>query len=587
MPETNAAADDVPALHTADGDTAADEAPAQINKAGDGAMPAQNAAAHHCARQKEMQWWAVRLMDDGCAVTWRGRCRPEAKSITYDAELLPGSTAWTDIRDEDGDVVTIPYRPRPPRVPVIRTLQLATKDAIPPAEFARHATPPPRAPKTRAPKAVAPKRQAHRPAQDSLPTSHLQYPHQPPPERERDDGPPVLADPALLPGPAPIVELVAEALQHVGIAGADADDADDDGDGTVAETQAIDPDDEAADFADLVGSWTADDVEAIDPTAAFRRGSGPPPPAAALRGHHLLRLLELPEPSVPALAANGLASSTSREHRRMLKRLALLPADLHQAPLPVALSEWINRRRKAAPWRWATALKNAAVVQGALALLPLYRETMHPVLLAPQPIWRQSMRTLATKTKRELPQQPKACCKELALRAIAKLQARPELAACLALTWASCQRSGCILKVRISECVLDHTTRTASVKMVRGKVSASRGPYTVHTPQMPPELWNAVAKYFANMPASTSGDPPLFPKITGVMVKEALREVDPLLEQRSLRRGSLQHMATLPNMTNEWLRTLSGHTNDSTLFRYLNWGVAASHVKSTLAQFRA
>ncbi len=269
----------------------------------------------------------------------------------------------------------------------------------------------------------------------------------------------------------------------------------------------------------------------------------------------------------------------------MLKRLAELPADLLQAPLPVALAEWINRRRKAAPWRWATALKNAAVVQGALALLPLYRATLHPILLAPQPIWRQTMRTLATKTKRELPRQPMACSKELAIRAIER--ARPEMAACLALTWATCQRSGCILKVRFSECALDLTHMTASVKMVRGKVSASRGPYTVHTPQMPPQLWLAVTTFFATRPASTPGDSPLFPNITGVMVKEALREVDPLLEQRSLRRGSLQHMATLPNMTNEWLRTLSGHTNDATLFRYLNWGVAASHVKTTLAQFRA
>jgi hypothetical protein len=43
-------------------------------------------------------------------------------------------------------------------------------------------------------------------------------------------------------------------------------------------------------------------------------------------------------------------------------------------------------------------------------------------------------------------------------------------------------------------------------------------------------------------------------------------------ENRSLRRGALQSLAQLEDMSDEILLSFSGHTNLCTLRRYLNWG---------------
>jgi hypothetical protein len=60
-------------------------------------------------------------------------------------------------------------------------------------------------------------------------------------------------------------------------------------------------------------------------------------------------------------------------------------------------------------------------------------------------------------------------------------------------------------------------------------------------------------------------------KATGVEVRKLLREINPDLEQRSLRRGALQAMGE--NGTSEAdLLTFSGHASVEMLRRYLSWG---------------
>jgi integrase len=62
-------------------------------------------------------------------------------------------------------------------------------------------------------------------------------------------------------------------------------------------------------------------------------------------------------------------------------------------------------------------------------------------------------------------------------------------------------------------------------------------------------------------------------------VTTCLRKVNQAFECRSLRRGALQHLATIPGITDATLLLFSGHASVQTLRRYLNFGVRAVHTR--------
>ena len=59
------------------------------------------------------------------------------------------------------------------------------------------------------------------------------------------------------------------------------------------------------------------------------------------------------------------------------------------------------------------------------------------------------------------------------------------------------------------------------------------------------------------------------------------RKVDKTMEARSIRRGSLQTMASA-GVPNADLMRYSGHSSERTLLRYLNWGAKASDMQSRM-----
>ena len=56
-----------------------------------------------------------------------------------------------------------------------------------------------------------------------------------------------------------------------------------------------------------------------------------------------------------------------------------------------------------------------------------------------------------------------------------------------------------------------------------------------------------------------------------------MREIDPSLEQRSFRRGSIQQLCAQPNVTEQTVLTYSGHATISMMRRY-NGFAHAEHV---------
>ncbi len=110
----------------------------------------------------------------------------------------------------------------------------------------------------------------------------------------------------------------------------------------------------------------------------------------------------------------------------------------------------------------------------------------------------------------------------------------------------------------------------------RRRPAATRGPYIIPTGRIPPEFLDPLRAHLANLPRLSS---PLFPGLTGTAVKVELRHTDPALEEKSLRRGALQVLSAAPGMTNDKLRHLSGHASLASLFRHLNWGMRALHLR--------
>lgn len=168
---------------------------------------------------------------------------------------------------------------------------------------------------------------------------------------------------------------------------------------------------------------------------------------------------------------------------------------------------------------------------------------------------------------------PHPLTKEVATAIAERLKSQKEddLLALFALQWSTTGRTSDVLLVRKKRLVIDPQTGSVQVTFVEGKGVKARGsPYTVasSTPFI-----HAIKRQ-----CNVSASPLLFPMETHTKLRARLRatlhKFDRRLELRSLRRGSLQHMASLGTSL-DVLMTFSGHRSTSTLLRYLNWGTFA------------
>lgn len=316
---------------------------------------------------------------------------------------------------------------------------------------------------------------------------------------------------------------------------------------------------------------------AEEPPPPFRCGNGANvPPVAALTGHDLIKMLQRGPPRIPSIAMLSLVKGTHDEHRRLLKHLATMPADLQKEQLPNALVNYLMRQRQSRNWRWSTTLKMFACCQGALAALPLYRDCIHPLYLKFSVVWTNSIKAAAREARQELPRQPCAAMWDQVRTVLRTEPSLPTFVAIL-LAWFSAARVGCILQLSRQD-VTVHSDHSLTIRFQRGKSVLARGQcYSVHTPAIPEELRPRLLRWLDERRSL------LFPMdFKGPTVKDALRRVDPRLEQRSLRRGSLQALARQPGMTDDMLMLFSGHSCVKTLRRYLNWGTAAHHTRTAM-----
>lgn len=163
----------------------------------------------------------------------------------------------------------------------------------------------------------------------------------------------------------------------------------------------------------------------------------------------------------------------------------------------------------------------------------------------------------------------------LAIAEELKLSGDDELLALFSLEWSTTARTSDALFVRPRRVTFSETTTV--VTFVEGKGVRARGaPYTVSfTTPFAPSLRRAVRRALRDK--ETYLFPPERHGALRQRLKNILKKCDPRLELRSLRRGSLQHMAA-QGVSLELLMTFSGHTNKQTMLRYLDWGVHAAAV---------
>lgn len=289
---------------------------------------------------------------------------------------------------------------------------------------------------------------------------------------------------------------------------------------------------------------------------------GRPIHVAGLTGREVVKL-KVTDAGTPHLARMGVAKSTAQAHRRALRQLADMPQNLRDLPLGKALVEYYSRLRGERKWQWSTTVTRMATVHGALRLLPLYTTAPHSILLKQDPTWVMAMRAAGQKARQQQPNQPKAATSEQVRRAV-ELCPQALVQNALRLAWLTAGRGGDILLLRPQNVSVQG--EALAVNFVRGKTAKVRGPYTVHTTLPPQEFLDFLAA------AKESGQHWLFPQVKGVHLKNALRMVDPALEQRSLRRGAIQALAAA-GMTDEELLHYSGHSSVQMLRRYLNYGL--------------
>lgn len=319
----------------------------------------------------------------------------------------------------------------------------------------------------------------------------------------------------------------------------------------------------------------------------FRTGEwrGRLPPLAETPVHSLTILADADPDLAKALVRKALAKETRMSHVRILRAVGEAAQHLVTTENPLAntqavpwLIDWIKQRATEGRWKWSTVSAHMGVLQSAMNYVQTYvKDVAGAWHLWTDTNWKLAMRTARTKAMAERPMQALPATTEQVLRAC-KL-ATPEVAFVLAVTWITFGRSGALIQLRREDVELKDTANgdtTFTITIMRGKsnrlgqdphsITGKLGDFSIYVKPIVNSITNP-KQFIIHAPSSLHRD-----NIRKDM-KSALRSAnnEPRLENRSLRRGSLQTMAAA-GATTQMLLACSGHSSVKSLKRYLNFG---------------
>ena len=270
-----------------------------------------------------------------------------------------------------------------------------------------------------------------------------------------------------------------------------------------------------------------------------------------------------------------LAQSTIKQQQRTLRWLTkhLPPSD---DTLDTAIPLTVGRMAAARTWApttWHTKLLN---IQGALMTIFIYRPDQVAITMTRCPRWLSSLRTVAHLKPLYRPAQPLAITADQLQQAIAS-EPNKTVKAALELAWLAAARGGDIRQLLAKDIRTtkdpSRNTETLAITIRRGK-TAKKEQYTIGIPLPSKHTMD----YINDRKKEGSW---AFPGLTGDHIRNALRRVNPKLEQRSLRRGRLQHLSIHENWKDEQLLELSRHASVAMLRRYLDMGIVSATTRET------
>ena len=329
--------------------------------------------------------------------------------------------------------------------------------------------------------------------------------------------------------------------------------------------EALDDPDLEDELHDIVGRWEV-------PHAS---NAIPPLPLTA-KFADARAFLRKTGPTAHPLSSMAWRRTTLLGHRRAIRHLlndhASADIRILNAPLIPAILELVSRRRHSKKWSWTTTLRTLAEIAGALRNLPI-SQGIPSLELSNDQQWAAAIRGVAGRAKAERPRVPRPISAEQVQQA---LQAEPKrhIRLLLATTWLCCGRTGDCRQLHSEDLALNGDTLTVTFR--RGKTIEKRGPFSLHTTF--PAGWR-------NLLEIPDGDVTWAAQLAKASVQDvlkAVRRVAADLENRSIRRGALQTLASA-GVSEELLMLFSGHTSIDTLRRYLAWGAVGAAKKAAMS----
>ena len=308
-----------------------------------------------------------------------------------------------------------------------------------------------------------------------------------------------------------------------------------------------------------------------------------PPDCVEYRSGDQMTVAELKEvlaseelKAMPPLYERALVKSTRQSHQRCLRWLV---ANLSgTGAIDAAILDSVQQQAATRGWKPSTLMTKLTTIQGALKALFLYRKRQVTVQLKACQRWLTGLKGVNTLLQTHAPNQPVPITQEQVTAAMAQ-EPSPGVRAAIEVAWLTAGRGGDVCRLRATDFNFPPPTRanpqqSMTVTFRVGK-TASRSQYTLGVPLPSEETVSFIKEQ--QVVGSWA-----FPKVPGTALREAVRRVDPKLEQRSFRRGRLQHLAK-QGMLDHQLLELSRHATMGTLRRYLDMGIVSSTTHATAA----
>lgn len=294
-------------------------------------------------------------------------------------------------------------------------------------------------------------------------------------------------------------------------------------------------------------------------------------PTELSRGVHLSHLLlHLPPDSISGAVTKATHQARIRIFQLVQQQIQLRE-NLHNTTIARAVVESLRSIQQRLRWSAATLATALGHLASILNRLDAYTNAV-PYQLGDKGYWKEFVRHVTKekhveKVKQALP---------LEVPVVEKMvkefiqAGTTSTAFLLIIAWSHAARVGNVVTLEAS----NFKGNKQQITWTKAKTVASRGPYTTSS-HYPPEFLKLITDHLAS-----SSTTPLCDMMDIDRLRSRLKDLNPLYDLRSLRRGALQHLAGLGTPVRTLLH-FSGHTTEKSLFRYLEWG--AKYSKDTQA----